>query len=153
MDALAGLAADSSADLVLTTLQQCLLCTGGIVAREIRDVRYAASDPGWFGPERLSDLNDFLASPWPERSGPEDGPLATFGALLPLCGFSAHTARTPTSPGRTRAMTRSCSITPAPTRVPLALLPLTTQARGTPSPPSPGRCFTRPADGSQGVQA
>jgi tRNA(adenine34) deaminase len=88
MDALAGLAADSSADLVMwTTLQPCLLCTGGIVAREIRDVRYAASDPGWFGPERLSDLNDFLASPWPERSGPEDGPLATFGALLPLLWF------------------------------------------------------------------
>ena len=91
MDALAGLGADEPADLVLwTTLEPCLLCAGGIVLCEIRDVRYAASDPLWFGAERLSDLNDFLASRWPERTGPVDGPLATFGALLPLLWFLSH---------------------------------------------------------------
>jgi tRNA(adenine34) deaminase len=100
MDALAGLPADladladpsdpaSAAakpeDLVLwTTLEPCLLCAGGIVLCDIRDVHYAAIDPLWFGAERLRDLNDFLASRWPERTGPVDGPLATFGALLPL---------------------------------------------------------------------
>lgn len=91
MDALAGLDADKAADLVLwTTLEPCLLCAGGIVLCEIRDVRYAASDPLWFGAERLRDLNEFLASRWPERTGPVEGPLATFGALLPLLWFLAH---------------------------------------------------------------
>jgi tRNA(adenine34) deaminase len=88
LDALAGLGTDRTAELVLwTTLEPCLLCAGGIVLCDIRDVRYAASDPLWFGAERLSDLNDFLASRWPERTGPVDGPLATFGALLPLLWF------------------------------------------------------------------
>ena len=88
MDALAGLPGDNEPDLVLwTTLEPCLLCAGGIVLCEIRDVRYAASDPLWFGAERLSDLNEFLASRWPERTGPVDGALATFGALLPLLWF------------------------------------------------------------------
>jgi tRNA(adenine34) deaminase len=91
MDALAGLPADRPGELVLwTTLEPCLLCAGGIVLCEIRDVRYAASDPLWFGAERLSDLNAFLASRWPERSGPAGGGLAIFGALLPLLWFVKH---------------------------------------------------------------
>lgn len=71
LDSLAGLGTDRTAGLVLwTTLEPCLLCAGGIVLCDIRDVRYAASDPLWFGAERLRDLNDFLATRWPERNGP-----------------------------------------------------------------------------------
>jgi tRNA(adenine34) deaminase len=88
LDALAGLSAHDAPDLVLwTTLEPCLLCAGGIVICDVRDVRYAATDPLWRGTERLSDLNEFLASRWPERTGPADQPLATFGALLPLLWF------------------------------------------------------------------
>jgi tRNA(adenine34) deaminase len=88
LDALAGLPRGEALDLVLwTTLEPCLLCAGGIVLCNIRDVRYAASDPLWFGAERLSDLNEFLASRWPERTGPVDGRLATFGGVLPLLWF------------------------------------------------------------------
>jgi tRNA(adenine34) deaminase len=88
LDALAGLPSAQPVDLVLwTTLEPCLLCAAGIVLCNIRHVRYAAGDPLWSGIEDLSDRNEFLASRWPERSGPVGGPLATFGALLPLLWF------------------------------------------------------------------
>jgi tRNA(adenine34) deaminase len=88
MDALAGLPTDQPPDLTLwTTLEPCLLCAGGIVLCNIAVVQFAASDPLWSGTERVDGLNDFLSSRWPERSGPVDGPLATFGALLPLLWF------------------------------------------------------------------
>jgi tRNA(Arg) A34 adenosine deaminase TadA len=88
MDVLAGLGRDVPRDLVLwTTLEPCLLCAGGIVLCNIRVVNYAATDPLWDGADRVDGLNDFLASRWPERIGPVNGPLATFGALLPLLWF------------------------------------------------------------------
>jgi tRNA(Arg) A34 adenosine deaminase TadA len=92
MDVLAGLGSDIprdiARDLVLwTTLEPCLLCAGGIVLCNIPVVHYAATDPLWDGADRVDGLNDFLASRWPERTGPVDGPLATFGALLPLLWF------------------------------------------------------------------
>jgi tRNA(adenine34) deaminase len=91
MDVLAGLGSDIRRDLVLwTTLEPCLLCSGGIVLCNIPVVNYAATDPLWDGADRVDGLNDFLASRWPERIGPVNGPLATFGALLPLLRFLEH---------------------------------------------------------------
>jgi tRNA(Arg) A34 adenosine deaminase TadA len=91
MDVLAGLGSDIPRDLVLwTTLEPCLLCAGGIVLCNIPVVNYAATDPLWDGADRVDGLNDFLAARWPERIGPAGGPLATFGALLPLLWFLAR---------------------------------------------------------------
>ena len=136
MDVLAGLGSDVPRDLVLwTTLEPCLLCAGGIVLCNIRVVNYAATDPLWDGADRVDGLNDFLASRWPERIGPVHGPLATFGALLPLLWFLRHAARTASSLGRTRAMIRSCSTTPAISRVPRPVSSPT--AASSCQPPSP----------------
>lgn len=88
MDVLAGLGSDIPHELVLwTTLEPCLLCAGGIVLCNIPVVRYAATDPLWDGADGVEGLNAFLASRWPERIGPADASLATFGALLPLLWF------------------------------------------------------------------
>jgi tRNA(adenine34) deaminase len=97
IDALAALrSARPSGLTVWTTLEPCLLCASAMVLAQVARVRFAADDPLWHGTERLPELNDWVAARWPERNGPEHGPVAVFGGLLPLAWvvreFGADTA-------------------------------------------------------------
>ena len=66
------------------TLEPCLQCTGAVVVARIGAVRFAGSDPLWSGIERLPQINDFVASRWPERLGPRNDQFGVLGQLLPL---------------------------------------------------------------------
>jgi tRNA(adenine34) deaminase len=67
-----------------TTLEPCLLCTAALRLSHVGTVRFAAPDPLWAGMERIPELSEQLSRRWAERAGPIDGPLRTWGALLPL---------------------------------------------------------------------
>ena len=70
-----------------TTLEPCVLCSSAIVMSNIGNVTFAARDMLWDGLSRLTELNDFVASRWPVRRGPLDGPIAVFCELVPLLWF------------------------------------------------------------------
>ena len=53
-------------------------------------VAFAARDRLWDGISRLADLNEFIASRWPVRSGPLPGPVSVFSELLPLIWVLKH---------------------------------------------------------------
>ncbi|PZS28105.1 MAG: nucleoside deaminase [Pseudonocardiales bacterium] len=85
VNALLGLApGDYERHVLYTTLEPCLLCTAALVHCHVGEVRYAATDHLWHGLERLPELNDHVARRWPARVGPLAGPLAVWGAVLPL---------------------------------------------------------------------
>jgi tRNA(adenine34) deaminase len=85
VDVLSSLAAPRREGLtVWSTLQPCAFCSAAMVLMKVSQVRFAARDPLWDGVERLPELNPFVASRWPGRTGPEPGEVAVFGGLLPL---------------------------------------------------------------------
>jgi hypothetical protein len=73
-----------------TTLESCPLCTIAVVTSNIGRVAFAARDRLWDGISRLAELNDFIASRWPVRSGPLRGAVSVFAELLPLLWFLDH---------------------------------------------------------------
>lgn len=75
---------DNSGHTLYTTLEPCFLCTAASRHSHIGTIRYAAADPVWRGIDRMPELNEVFARRWSRRTGPLDGPLQTWGALLPL---------------------------------------------------------------------
>ncbi|HLX05714.1 MAG TPA: nucleoside deaminase [Candidatus Binatus sp.] len=73
-----------------TTLEPCALCSIAVVMSNVGRVAFAARDRLWDGISRLAELNDFIASRWPVRSGPLAGPVSVFAELLPLLWFLDH---------------------------------------------------------------
>lgn len=72
---------------MLTTLEPCLLCTSALRLSHVGRVEYAAADPVWRGVERLPELSPHIARRWTARSGPMDGMLAQWAALLALLPY------------------------------------------------------------------
>ena len=70
-----------------TTLEPCPLCSIAIVMGNVGRVVFAARDRLWRGISRLTEVNEFIASGWPARSGPLGGPFSVFCELLPLFWF------------------------------------------------------------------
>jgi len=70
-----------------TTLEPCPLCSIAIVMGNVGSVVFVASDRLWRGISRLTEVNEFIASNWPARRGPLDGPISVFCELLPLFWF------------------------------------------------------------------
>jgi tRNA(Arg) A34 adenosine deaminase TadA len=65
-----------------TTLEPCLQCTGAIRMAPIDEVHVLAPDPLFRDMARLREINDHVASRWPEyRFTPAD-PFAVFALLL-----------------------------------------------------------------------
>ena len=73
-----------------TTLESCALCSIAVVTSNVGRVAFAARDRLWDGISRLTELNEFIASRWPDRSGPLGGPVSVFSELLPLLWFLEH---------------------------------------------------------------
>lgn len=73
-----------------TTLESCALCSIAIVTSNVGNVTFAARDRLWDGISKLAELNEFIASRWPVRSGPLGGPVSVFCELLPLLWFLQH---------------------------------------------------------------
>lgn len=73
-----------------TTLESCALCSIAVVTSNVGRVEFAARDRLWDGISRLAELNEFIASRWPVRSGPLGGPISVFSELLPLLWFLEH---------------------------------------------------------------
>jgi tRNA(Arg) A34 adenosine deaminase TadA len=70
-----------------TTLEPCPLCFMAIVTSNVGSIAFAARDRLWDGMVRLAELSEFIASRWPARRGPLDGPVSAFSELLPLLWF------------------------------------------------------------------
>jgi tRNA(Arg) A34 adenosine deaminase TadA len=84
-NALAGLPPGEYTDHTLySTLEPCLLCTAALRYSHVGTVSYAASDPMWYGIDRIPELNHNMARRWARRVGPIDGPLRTWAGVLPL---------------------------------------------------------------------
>ena len=66
-----------------TTLEPCLMCAGAIRLSRIAEVRYLVADPIFEGAQRARELNEFIASGWPDVIGPMADPLAVLGILFP----------------------------------------------------------------------
>ncbi len=66
-----------------TTLEPCLMCAGAIRLAPIAEVRYLIADPLFEGIQRARELNQFIASNWPDVIGPRADPLAVLGILFP----------------------------------------------------------------------
>jgi tRNA(Arg) A34 adenosine deaminase TadA len=91
LDVLAQLApSDYRHHTLWTTLEPCPLCSMAIVMSNVGKVAFAARDRPWEGISRLTQLNEFIASRWPIRCGPLDGPVSVFCELLPLLWFLEH---------------------------------------------------------------
>jgi len=71
-----------------TTLEPCLMCAGAIRLSRVAEVRYLVADPIFEGAQRARELNEFIASGWPEVVGPEADPLAVLGILFPAHLFA-----------------------------------------------------------------
>jgi tRNA(Arg) A34 adenosine deaminase TadA len=85
INAIAALAPKGYPDhTIWVTLEPCLQCIGAIVVARIGAVHFAGRDALWAGIERLPSMNAFVASRWPERSGPRDDQFGILGQLLPL---------------------------------------------------------------------
>jgi tRNA(Arg) A34 adenosine deaminase TadA len=109
VDVLSAVAAPRREGLtVWSTLQPCAFCAAAMVLMKVSHVRFAARDPLWDGVERLPELNPFVASRWPGRTGPESGEVAVFGGLLPLAWCCASSAPTHPSGASTPSRTRHC---------------------------------------------
>jgi tRNA(Arg) A34 adenosine deaminase TadA len=71
-----------------TTLEPCLMCAGAIRLSRVAEVRYLVADPIFEGAQRARELNEFIASGWPEVIGPIGDPLAVLGILFPAHLFA-----------------------------------------------------------------
>ena len=81
--------ADRTLRLTLwTTLEPCLMCAGAIRLSRIAEVRYLVADPIFEGAQRARELNEFIASGWPDVIGPMADPLAVLGILFPAHLFA-----------------------------------------------------------------
>jgi tRNA(Arg) A34 adenosine deaminase TadA len=69
---------------IWVTLQPCLQCIGAIVVARVGAIHFAGGDALWNGIERLPDMNEFVASRWPESVGPRNDQFGVLGRLLPL---------------------------------------------------------------------
>jgi tRNA(adenine34) deaminase len=69
---------------IWVTLEPCLQCIGAIVLARIGALRFAGADALWAGVDQLPSTNAFVASRWPERSGPRDDQFGILAQLLPL---------------------------------------------------------------------
>ena len=88
MDVMAQLPVGDYEDhTIWTTLEPCVLCLAGAVTAHVGSVRFAAPDPLWLGIERMPAANPQIAKRWPTRTGPLAGPVAAFGAILPMVWF------------------------------------------------------------------
>ncbi len=68
-----------------STLEPCFLCSAAAAHSHVGSLRFAAADPLMSGVERLPELNSWMESRWPSRTGPEeDQQLAAVAALLHL---------------------------------------------------------------------
>jgi hypothetical protein len=72
---------------VWTTLEPCVLCVAAAVTAHVGAVRFAAPDPLWVGTVELPAANPQIAKRWPDIIGPLTGPIAVFGAVLPMVWF------------------------------------------------------------------
>ncbi len=92
--ALAGVPAghDLAGHILWTSLEPCVLCAGALVIAHVPEVRFMGADPLTRGVERLPELNDYVASRWPERRGPLPGPYGVFATALPVARFVAEFA-------------------------------------------------------------
>jgi tRNA(Arg) A34 adenosine deaminase TadA len=93
-----------------TTLEPCLMCAGAIRLSRIDEVRYLVADPIFEGTQRARELNEFIASGWPDVVGPRADPLAVIGILFPahLSAFwGAPTVRGSGRAGSEQAWVRS----------------------------------------------
>src|SRR5688572_11248452 len=72
---------------IFVTLEPCLQCIGAIVVARIGALRFAGGDALWAGIDQLPSMNAFVASRWPERSGPRDDQFGVLGQLLPLAFY------------------------------------------------------------------
>jgi tRNA(adenine34) deaminase len=85
INAIAALAPKGYPDhTIWVTLKPCLQCIGAIVVARIGAVRFAGGDPLWAGIDRLPEINAFVASRWPEVTGPRHDQFGVLGQLLPL---------------------------------------------------------------------
>lgn len=85
MDALTTLdPGEYSEHTIWSTLEPCFMCTGAIVHSHVGTSRFAAADPLIAGVDRIPELNRWVAARWPERHGPEPGPIGAFCGLLHL---------------------------------------------------------------------
>jgi hypothetical protein len=96
MEALAVVPAgkDRASGAVLsTTLHPCPMCLGAIVVARVGELRFAAWDPTWLGIEQLPALSQEVRRRWPSVTGPLDGPLGEWAAVLPGLNTSGSLAR------------------------------------------------------------
>ena len=85
MNVLAALSWGQTDVTLLTTLEPCLMCASTILQAGVREVHFAGPDPMFGGvPEALAALPYAARREPVVRNGPMEGPLAAFGALLPL---------------------------------------------------------------------
>jgi len=85
MNVLAALPPGDYYDHVLwSSLEPCFMCTGAVLHAHVGGVRYAAPDLVITGIGDLPKISPWVASRWPNRHGPEDGPTADIAALLPI---------------------------------------------------------------------
>lgn len=83
MNALASLPPGEYGDhTIWSTLEPCFMCTGAIVHSHVGVARFAAADPFIAGVEGLPGLNPWVARRWPQRHGPETGPVGELAGLL-----------------------------------------------------------------------
>jgi tRNA(Arg) A34 adenosine deaminase TadA len=91
IQALTGLTAgkDRPLDVALyTTLHPCPMCLGAVVVARVNHLHFAAYDPAWLGIGRLPELNDEVRRRWPRVTGPLDGPVGEWAAVLPCLNTS-----------------------------------------------------------------
>ena len=60
------------------------MCSAAIFHSHVGRARFAARDWLMAGSERVPEINDWVATRWPERRGPEPGALGQFCGLLHL---------------------------------------------------------------------
>jgi tRNA(Arg) A34 adenosine deaminase TadA len=72
---------------IRTTLEPCVLCLSAAVTAHVGSIEFAAPDPLWIGTERMPAINPQIAKRWPATAGPLTGPVAAFGAILPMIWF------------------------------------------------------------------
>jgi tRNA(adenine34) deaminase len=83
INTLAELPPGDYADHILySTLEPCYLCTMALRFSHVGTVRFAATDPLWYGIDQLPGLNHHLARRWTRREGSPGGRWEEFSLLL-----------------------------------------------------------------------
>ena len=91
---LAGGHEDRPPDVALyTTLHPCPMCLGAVVVARVSHLHFAAYDPTWLGIERLPELNDEVRRRWQQVTGPLNGPVGEWAAVLPCLNTTGSLVR------------------------------------------------------------